>query len=725
MTTAPYSSHTAVNSAVDGAIRNETGTGAITPAKVADAIEKSAAMVGAIVKRTLAGVVSYHAPATRSGSDADNALWFDELETLLDTASEGDTYSLPPVVFQPGTGDASVIEIIAPNVTVYGNGCTIKRGANTPKVDTSSYLFKTSTAAQNLIVKDVIFDGDGTGSSGTLNTVYTAATATFVNCRFNDPLDTGESYSLKHVPSKTTSDAITLVDCVFNDAGQGCFRAMHGVLRVYGGELNILSDRNGTGSGNPYQRFFQFDANSGFHPKEAYLEGVRMTCAAPDVEDANMGYFNFGGDEEADDTTGIHAAISDDGSAIDTSAGFTDPEDRGEPGYSDAAPCRVSITVLAGSATEADINSVTHTVTGTDANGNALSEIFPPCKVNQEGTQEGRNFFKTVTRLESSAAHAATGVTTSVGWVTPRIEQVVMRDCTIHYDEINFGSSGQFAKMESVESTLLEGVTITHTQHAASHTPLLRTDDECDSFTMRNCVMPGLFAPLGGRLRNLTIDGCRLGMQGHAGATYMMQNARFAKHINIRNSRFDGAVSYFFGTNGSTPWDRYDEEATITMRNVEYTFNDVGSNYMLDYIPRLGFFAATGLRDMQAPDAPTDYEGDVFLADSVAERLMATVHPDNRHVAFLGRRLDFPDVLAGLVASAAGSHQHPFAVAVSDTGDSAFTSVAASEGDIIWNDYGGKNDISGPSDSDVLAWRYSSTGKWWPILAAETDPPAP
>ena len=114
----------------------------------------------------------------------------------------------------------------------------------------------------------------------------------------------------------------------------------------------------------------------------------------------------------------------------------------------------------------------------------------------------------------------------------------------------------------------------------------------------------------------------------------------------------------------------------------------------------------------------------VPLARSVTARLAATVLPGDRHRAYLGRRLDTDSVRADLHAGETDAASHPFAVDVIDSGLSAFT-VAAKAGDVIWNDYGGVDDLTGPADSGVLAWRYSSAGKWWPVLLVEADPPAP
>jgi len=105
------------------------------------------------------------------------------------------------------------------------------------------------------------------------------------------------------------------------------------------------------------------------------------------------------------------------GAADDVLAAYTDdgaaavfPADQAFAGQPDVAR---NITATAGG-TAGDVAAIQVTVTGTDINGNVISEDLPAFTVNTTGIVTGTKCFKTVTQIDIPA-HDGTGATTAVG----------------------------------------------------------------------------------------------------------------------------------------------------------------------------------------------------------------------------------------------------------------------------------------------------------------------
>jgi hypothetical protein len=117
------------------------------------------------------------------------------------------------------------------------------------------------------------------------------------------------------------------------------------------------------------------------------------------------------------DVDGIHAAVVDTGSTQTITTGITNP----------VRP--TAVTATAGG-TEADIKAIQVTIHGTDADDEVIEEDLPAFTVNAAGTVTGSLLFKTITSIVIPA-HDGNGATTSVGW--PQIlgvTQTVTSDIT-------------------------------------------------------------------------------------------------------------------------------------------------------------------------------------------------------------------------------------------------------------------------------------------------------
>lgn len=102
-------------------------------------------------------------------------------------------------------------------------------------------------------------------------------------------------------------------------------------------------------------------------------------------------------------TTGVHAAITDTGSAqLEVDTGITSP------------PCPRNVTATAGG-TAGDIGAIQVTVRGTNYKDEDIEETLPAFTANSAGTVVGSKAFKTVTDFDLPA-HDGTGATTSIGW---------------------------------------------------------------------------------------------------------------------------------------------------------------------------------------------------------------------------------------------------------------------------------------------------------------------
>lgn len=100
-------------------------------------------------------------------------------------------------------------------------------------------------------------------------------------------------------------------------------------------------------------------------------------------------------------TTAVHAAVTDTGAEQDVTTEITNP------------PEARNVTATAGGKAE-DIKAVKVTITGTDAEGKALTEELPVFTVNEAGTVTGSKAFATVTKI-TIPAHDGEEATTAVG----------------------------------------------------------------------------------------------------------------------------------------------------------------------------------------------------------------------------------------------------------------------------------------------------------------------
>lgn len=101
-------------------------------------------------------------------------------------------------------------------------------------------------------------------------------------------------------------------------------------------------------------------------------------------------------------TTGVHAAHTDDSAPEVLTTGITNP----------TRPARITATA---GGTSGDIKAIQVTITGTDAQDRAVSEVLPAFTENTPGTVTGNVLFKTVTQIDIPA-HDGNGATTATGW---------------------------------------------------------------------------------------------------------------------------------------------------------------------------------------------------------------------------------------------------------------------------------------------------------------------
>lgn len=101
-------------------------------------------------------------------------------------------------------------------------------------------------------------------------------------------------------------------------------------------------------------------------------------------------------------TTGIHAAVTDNGAQQVVTTGITQP----------SVPRALSATA---GGTAGDIKAIQVTIAGTNYAGEAITETLPAFTVDTAGTVQGSKAFKTVTSI-TIPAHDGTGATTAVGF---------------------------------------------------------------------------------------------------------------------------------------------------------------------------------------------------------------------------------------------------------------------------------------------------------------------
>lgn len=100
-------------------------------------------------------------------------------------------------------------------------------------------------------------------------------------------------------------------------------------------------------------------------------------------------------------TTAVHAAVTDNGSPQTITTGITNP----------AVPRNVTATA---GGTAGDIKAIQVVVSGTNADGEAITETLPAFTVDTAGTVVGSKAFATITSIVIPA-HDGTGATTAVG----------------------------------------------------------------------------------------------------------------------------------------------------------------------------------------------------------------------------------------------------------------------------------------------------------------------
>jgi hypothetical protein len=142
----------------------------------------------------------------------------------------------------------------------------------------------------------------------------------------------------------------------------------------------------------------------GFYPKNPDLGQVIQSDVSDDNPDMGfIAHVQFAAaDAVAASTTGVHAAVTDDGTQQTITTGITDP----------AIPR--NITATAGG-TAADIKAIQVVITGTNINDEVITETLPAFTENTAGSVTGSKAFKTVTQIVIPA-HDGTGATTSIGW---------------------------------------------------------------------------------------------------------------------------------------------------------------------------------------------------------------------------------------------------------------------------------------------------------------------
>ena len=141
-----------------------------------------------------------------------------------------------------------------------------------------------------------------------------------------------------------------------------------------------------------------------FYPKNPALGQVVQSDVAGDNPDrAFLAHLEWTAAEAlAALTTGVHAAVTDNGSQQEITTAITNP---GVPR---------SITATAGG-TGTDIKAITVTIVGTNMLDEVITEVLPVFTVDTPGTVEGSKAFKTVTSI-TIPAHDGTGATTAIGW---------------------------------------------------------------------------------------------------------------------------------------------------------------------------------------------------------------------------------------------------------------------------------------------------------------------
>lgn len=143
---------------------------------------------------------------------------------------------------------------------------------------------------------------------------------------------------------------------------------------------------------------------SGFYPYNPGLgQEMQTDVEGTTVDRAFIANFSVSAANAiAPSTTGIHAAVTDNGAQQTITTSITNP----------AVPR--NITATAGG-TAADIKAIQVIINGTDLNDEVISETLPVFTENTAGSVTGSKAFKSVTSVVIPA-HDGTGATTAIGF---------------------------------------------------------------------------------------------------------------------------------------------------------------------------------------------------------------------------------------------------------------------------------------------------------------------
>jgi hypothetical protein len=143
---------------------------------------------------------------------------------------------------------------------------------------------------------------------------------------------------------------------------------------------------------------------SGFYPYNPALGQTMQTdVEGTEVDRGFIAHFQVSAaNAVAANTTGVHAAVTDNGAQQVVTTAITNP----------AVPRNITAT---SGGTAGDIKAVQVIIAGTNINDEAITETLPVFTENTATTVVGSKAFKTVTSI-TIPAHDGTGATTSIGW---------------------------------------------------------------------------------------------------------------------------------------------------------------------------------------------------------------------------------------------------------------------------------------------------------------------
>jgi len=145
-------------------------------------------------------------------------------------------------------------------------------------------------------------------------------------------------------------------------------------------------------------------APGNWYPKNPGLDQtIQSDVSGENPDEGIIAHLQWSAAEaHAASTTGVHAAVTDNGAAQEVTTSITDP------------PCPRNITATAGG-TAGDIKAIQVIIEGTDFNDETITETLPVFTVDTGGSVTGSKAFKTVTKI-TIPAHDGTGATTAIGY---------------------------------------------------------------------------------------------------------------------------------------------------------------------------------------------------------------------------------------------------------------------------------------------------------------------